>query len=301
MSASSSGAPRCWFIGPVNVCAGLVARLPQPLLLLLGGALGWVLWPLLGKRRRYARVNIGLCFPELTAGGRRRMLRRNMRNTAIGLLEMVRALYAPDKVLAGLYEVEGLQHLQAALASGRGVMLYGGHFPFYELALRLLGHACGRRMGLMARRNNNACVEMRLNGARRRVFAHVIDKKGVHELLDVLGGGGIVLYLADQNFTYQNAFVPFFGVPASTLTATPSLAQRADAVVLPFWYRRGEDGRYRLRIEPTWPGWPSGDLAADAACCMAGLEAAVREQPDQYLWIHRRFKTRPPGEADVYR
>ncbi len=298
---ASSLQPRCWFIGPLAACAGLVARLPQPVLLAAGTILGGLLWPLLGKRRRYARINIDLCFPELDAAARRRMLRRNMRNTAIGLLEMVRALYAPDKALAGLYEVEGLHHLQAAVASGRGVMLYGGHFPFYELALRLLGHAFGQRMSLMARRNNNACIEALMNGARRQVFAHVIDKKGVHELLDVLGGGGVVLYLADQNFTYQNAFVPFFGVPASTLTATPSLAQRADAVVLPFWFHRDEEGRYRLRIEATWPGWPSGDLTADAARCMAGLEAAVREKPDQYLWIHRRFKTRPAGEAGVYR
>ncbi len=298
---AEAGAARCWFIAPANLLAALVARLPQRWLLALGGGLSWLVWPLLGRRRRYARINIDLCFPELDTAARKRLLRANVRNTVIGMLELVRGLYAPAHVLRGLYEVEGLQHLQAAQASGRGVMLYSGHGTCFELALRLLGEASGRPMGLMARRNNNPCLERLINGARRRVFAHVIDKKGVHALLDVLHGGGVVMYLADQNFTYQNAFVPFFGIPASTLTATPSLARRGNAVVLPFWFHRGEDGRYRLRIEPLWEGWPTGDPAADAAHCMAALEAQVRQHPAQYLWIHRRFKTRPPGEPDLYR
>ena len=115
-----------------------------------------------------------------------------------------------------------------------------------------------------------------------------------------LARGAIVAYSADQNFNYQNAFVPFFGVQASTLVITPELAERAGAVVLPTWCHRGADGRYRIRIEPAWEAWPSGDPVADAAHYMRELEAVVREHPEQYLWVHRRFKTRPAGEPALY-
>ena len=291
---------RCWFVAPANLALALLARLPQSLLLALGSALAWLLKPLLRKRRRIAQANIDLCFPELDAKERRRLVDANLRATVTAALELARGWYAPSRTLRGIADVQGLQHVRDALAAGRGVLLLGGHFPHSELCARLLGEALGQRVSIVARRNNDPCVEALLDGARRRAFAEVIGKKDVRGLLRTLSRGGIVAYSADQNFTYQNAFVPFFGVPAATLTATPELAQRANAVVLPCWFHRTPAGRYRLRIEPTWPGWPTGDPAADAASYMAELEKVVREHPEQYLWMHRRFKTRPPGEAKVY-
>lgn len=292
---------RCWLVAPANLVLALVARLPQALLLALGAALAWLLKPLLRKRRRIAQVNIDLCFPELDADARRRLVDANLRVTVTGALELVRGWCAPASALRGIADIEGLQHVRDALASGHGVMLFGGHFPHSELCARLLGEALGRRVSIVARRNNDACIEALLDGARRRAFAEIVGKKDVRGLLRVLSRGGVLAYSADQNFTYQNAFVPFFGVPAATLTATPDLARRANAVVLPFWFHRTPAGRYKLRVEPTWPGWPSGDPVADAARYMAELEKVVRVHPEQYLWVHRRFKTRPPGEADVYR
>lgn len=291
---------RCWFVPPARLALALLARLPQPLLLASGAALAWLLKPLLRKRRHIAQANIDLCFPELDAGERRRLVDANLRATVTGALELVRGWFAPASALRGIADVEGLQHVRDALASGRGVLLFGGHFPHSELCARLLGEALGQRVSIVARRNNDACVEALLDDARHRVFAEVTGKKDVRGLLRTLSRGGIVAYSADQNFTYQNAFVPFFGVRAATLTATPELAQRANAAVLPFWFHRAADGRYKLRVEPTWPDWPSGDPTADAARYMAELEKVVREHPEQYLWVHRRFKTRPPGEASVY-
>lgn len=292
---------RCRLVVPANLALALLARLPQPILLALGSALAWLLKPLLRKRRRIARINIDLCFPELDAQVRHRLVDANLRATVTGALELIRGWYAPSSALRGIADIEGLQHVRDALASGRGVMLFGGHFPHSELCARLLGEALGQRVSIVARRNNDACIEALLDGARRRVFAEVVGKKDVRGLLRVLSRGGILAYSADQNFTYQNAFVPFFGVPAATLTATPDLARRADAVVLPFWFHRTPAGRYKLRVEPTWSNWPSDDPVADAARYMAELEKVVREHPEQYLWVHRRFKTRPPGEAEVYR
>ena len=291
----------CWFIAPLEGLAVAIARLPQRWLLALGGGLNILLWPLLGKRRRYARINLALCFPQLDEAQRSRLLRDNLRATVTGALELLRAWYAPATALRGLADVEGLEHLQAATASGRGVLLFGGHFTHSELAARLLADASGQALQVMVRRNNHRCLEAMFERARRRAFAGTVAKKDVRGLLKALSRGGVVAYSADQNFNYQHAFVPFFGVPAATLTATPDLALRANAVVLPFWFHRERDGHYKLRIEPQWSGWPSGDPVADAARYMQELEQVVRQHPAQYLWVHRRFKTRPAGEPGVYR
>lgn len=292
---------RCWFLAPLGLLASWIARLPQSLLLGLGAVLAVVARPLLGKRVRYARTNLALCFPKWDAAQREGLLRANLRATVTGALELIRAWYAPSSVLQGMAEVDGLEHLRNAVASGRGVLLFGGHITHSELAARLLQEVSGQPVHVVVRRNNNRCLEALFDGARRRVFAGTIAKKDVRGLLRTLVQGGVVAYSADQNFTYQNAFVPFFGFPAATLTATPDLARRGRAVVLPFWFHRDAQGRYRLRLEAQWSGWPSNDPVADAARYMSELEKVVREHPEQYLWVHRRFKTRPPGEADVYR
>lgn len=297
---TDESAMRCWFVPPLEHLAGAVARLPQRGLLGTGAVLSALLSPLMGRRRRYAAKNLELCFPSMEPDRRKRLLRDNLRATVTGALELIRAWYGPERSLRGLATLEGLEHLQAAQTSGRGVLLFGGHFVHSELAARLLQQLSGTPVHVVVRRNNHPCIESMFDRARRRAFAGTIAKKDVRGLLRTLVKGGVVAYSADQNFTYQNAFVRFFGVPAATLTATPDIARRGNAVVLPFWFHRDDDGRYSLRIEPQWEGWPSGDPAADAARYMAELEQVVRKHPEQYLWVHRRFKTRPPGEAGVY-
>lgn len=297
---TEGSATRCWLVPPLEHLAAAVARLPQRALLRFGTVLSVLLSPLMGRRRRYAAANLALCFPTMTPERRKQLLRDNLRATVTGALELIRAWYGPERVLRGLATVEGLEHLQAAQASGRGVLLFGGHFVHSELAARLLQQLSGTPVHVVVRRNNHPCIESMFDRARRRAFAGTIAKKDVRGLLRTLAKGGVVAYSADQNFNYQNAFVPFFGVPAATLTATPDLARRGNAVVLPFWFHRATDGRYRLRIEPQWEGWPSADEVVDAARYMAELEQVVRMHPEQYLWVHRRFKTRPPGEADLY-
>ena len=291
---------RCWFIAPLNLLAAGIARLPQQLLLALGTLLTWLLWPLMGKRRHYARVNIALCFPELDAAAQRQLLYQNLRATVIGTLELVRAWYAPSAQLQGTFDITGLEHLREAHARGRGVLLLAAHFTHVDLGGRLLSEALGERFSVMVRRNNHACIERLQDEARLRVFSQTIGKKDMRMLLRNLGQGGVVGYVADQDFNYQHAFVPFFGIPAATLTAMSVLARRSGAAVLPYWFNREADGRYRLHVEPQWEGWPSDDPAADAARYMAELEKVVRRNPEQYLWVHRRFKTRPPGEKGLY-
>ena len=292
---------RCWGMAPVVWLARGIARLPQGFLLRLSGLLSFLLWPLLARRRRIAATNLALCFPELSGAERRRLLHANLRATVMGALELLRAWYAPSRSLAGLARIEGLEHLRAALDAGQGVLLFTGHFTFTELAVRLVSEALGRPLAVVVRRNNSACLEQAMAQARARVFEPVLEKKDVRGLLRTLQGGHALVYSADQNFTYQNAFVPFFGIDAATLTSTPELVRRGNARMLPFWCHREADGTYRLRIEPAWPGWTEGSAEQAATIYMRELERVVRKHPEQYLWVHKRFKTRPAGAPEIYR
>jgi len=291
---------RCWFIPPLVLLAKGIARLPQSLFLALGRILAWLLWPLLASRRRIAGINLDLCFPELDERTRKELLRANMRNTVIGALELLRAWYAPSKTLRGLAEIDGLDRLQAALAEGKGVLLFTGHFTHTELAVRLISEALGRPVRTVIRRHNSLCLETAYETARVKVFGPTIAKKDVRGLLKTLQAGEAVTYSADQNFTYQAVFAPFFGVPAATLTSTSDLVRRSGTRVLPLWFFRDEHGRYQIEIATPWPDWPSEDRDRDAVRYMQELERVVRRHPEQYLWVHRRFKTRPEGMAPVY-
>lgn len=290
---------RCWGMAPLVWVACGIARLPQRVLLGLATVLSVVLWPLLRSRRRIAAINLELCFPELSVEERRRLLRANQRESVMGVLELIRCWYAPSSVLAGLARIEGLPRLQEALASGHSVMLLTGHFTSTELAARMLSEAAGKPVIGIVRRNNSRCLEETFEKARSRVGS-TLAKKDVRGMLRALQGGGMLVYSADQNFTYQNAFVPFFGVPAATLTSTPDLVRRGRAKVLPFWFHREPDGRYCLYVEEMWPGWFEASAEDAAAIYMRELEAVVRRHPEQYLWVHRRFKTRPQGSPAIY-
>ena len=214
---------RCLATVPLSWAARAVARLPQGALLALGRAAAWLAWPLLRSRRRVAAINIALCFPQLDASRQAALVRESLANTVVGALELMRAWCAPSSALAGLASIEGLHHLRDALARGQGVLLMCGHFTHTELAVRLLGEALGRPVRVVVRRHNNACLERWFESARSAVFGPTIGKKDVRALLRSLSEGQPVVYSADQNFTYQNAFVRFFGVPAATLTATTAI------------------------------------------------------------------------------
>lgn len=292
---------RCIGLAPAVLLGKGLARLPPRFLLGLSSLLALLLWPLLARRRRIAATNLALCFPELDDGARRALLRANLRETVMGVFEALRAWYAPDAMLRGAARVEGLEHLLAARAAGQGVLLFTGHFTQAELAARLLQDVSGLRVRGVVRRHNSPCVEAELERARRRVFEPTLAKKDVRGLLRSLQSGAVVVYSADQDFSYQHAFVPFFGVPAATLTGTARMVRHARARMLPFWFHRAADGGYVLRIGAPWPGWREAEPAQSAAIYMRELERVVREHPEQYLWVHRRFKTRPPGEPPLYR
>ena len=290
----------CIFIRPFFWLAMLSARLPQKWLMRVAKLSCLACWPFLYRRRRVASANIELCFANLSLSERQDLFNRNLLATVTGVLELFRAWYAPGKTLSGLADIHGLERLQAALAQGKGVLLLTGHFTHTELAVRLLGEALNKKVRVVVRRHNNDCIEHAFEDARSKVFGDSIEKKDLRALLKALRAGEAVVYSSDQNFNYQNAFIPFFGVPAATLTATPDIIQRSGATMLPFWFYRDADNRYQITIAEPWENWPSGNAVGDTRVYMQKLEAVVREHPEQYLWVHRRFKTRPQGSPDIY-
>ena len=281
--------------------ARVLARLPYRWQMALAHAASWPLASLAGKRRAIIAANIALCFPELDANAQSRLVARNLRSTAVSLFETAMAWFAPRSVTAGIVEVTGIEHLQQALTGGKGALCLYSHFTMIELGGRLLSEALGRPMHQMVRRHNNPAIEAVIDRSRRAFCQRTVEKKDLGDLLRSLREGHPVGYAPDQNFNLHMAFVPFFGQPAATLTMTSRISRLSRAPVLCVWITRQPSGYgYRLRIDPPLAHFPSADPVADTARVIALLEAEVRKTPEQYLWAHRRFKTRPDGMASAY-
>lgn len=278
----------------------LIARLPYGLLLRLGGGVGALSGALMRARARVAARNIELCFPELEAVQRERLLHDTLRESGRMLVEFALAWMGSDRALARVpQQVQGLEHLDAARAAGRGVLLVGAHFSHLELCARLVSRRI--RIAGMYRTMDSAVFDWAVLRARLRYAAAMFAKEELRATVKYLRGGGTVWYAPDQDMRGKDSvFAPFFGVPASTITATHHLARLSGAVVIPFFHRRLPEGGYSLRLAAPLADFPSSDAEQDTARINAEIEKMVREAPAQYLWIHKRFKTRPEGMAPVY-
>jgi len=301
-SANSVGppplSPRCWptWLGIGLLC--LLARLPWWLQLRLGALLGRLLRPLLGTRRRAAQRNIELCFPELDAAAREALLRASFRDLGIGVFEFLRAWWGSVTGPRADADIEGVEILRRLQQQRRGIILVSGHFMTLELCGRLL---CDKvALAGMYREHADPAFEWAVKRGRLRYACAMFGQDDLRATIRHLKQGGVLWYAPDQDMRGKDTvFAPFFGIPAASITATHQLARLTGAAVVPFFHRR-EGGRYRLRVAEPLADFPSSDAAADTARVNAAIEAMVREAPSQYLWIHRRFKRRPPGAPPIY-
>ena len=276
-----------------------VARIPWPMQRGLGRAVGWVLRNTLRSRADVAARNLGLCLPEMTPLERDALLREHFAALGIGIFEFARAWWGSIAPMRHGLQLEGLEHLQAARADGRGVIVVSGHFTTLEVCGRLL---CDHvPLAGMYRPYAQAAMEWAVLRGRLRYAAAMFTKQDVRGAVRHLKRGGLLWYAPDQDPSRgDSVYVPFFGQPAHSLTSTHQLARMSGAAVVLFEHVRRDDGGYTLRLLPALDGFPSSDATADTARIMAGIESMVRQAPAQYLWIHRRFKRRPPGMADPY-
>ncbi|GAB3463397.1 lipid A biosynthesis lauroyl acyltransferase [Azotobacter salinestris] len=294
--------PRFWGLWLGLGLFWLVAQLPYAWLLRLGRWLGALTYRLAGSRRRIARRNLELCFPELSAAEHERLLKENFASMGIAFFEMAISWWWPRRRLARLAHIEGLEHLQRAQAEGRGVILMALHFTTLEIGAALLGQR--QTIDGMYREHSNPVFDyvQRRGRERHNADATAIEREDIRAMLKVLRAGRAIWYAPDQDYgRKQSLFVPLFGIPAATVTATTKFARLGKAQVMPFIQTRLADGSgYRLTIHSPLADFPGESEEADCLRINRWVEQAVRQQPEQYLWAHRRFKSRPDGEPSLY-
>jgi len=293
-------APRYWPTWAGLGLLRLLALLPFPLMLRFGRLLGALLRRLAARFVRIARRNIELCFPQLDMQSRERLLDRHFTSLGIALLEIPLAWWSSPARFARLVHLEGREHLEAALARGRGAILLTAHFTPIELAGRAL--ASVTRIGFLYRPTSNAVLAYALERFRAGYGGRGIPRDDIRGFIGALRNNECVWYAPDQSYRKKGAqMVPLFGIPAATNTLTSRLARMTGAPVLPYFIQRlpGTEG-YRAVIHPPFENFPSEDPVADAERYHHMLEAQVRLVPEQYLWIHRRFKGLTADYPDYY-
>lgn len=284
--------PRTWPSWSGIGLASLLARLPWPLQRTLGRGLGRLLHATWRSRRDVAARNLALCFPELDDAARARLLQHHFQALGIGLFEFARAWWGSVSPLQRGLVFEGLEHIEAARAAGRGVIIVSGHFTTLEACGRMLA---GRvPLAGMYRPHGQPALEWAVLHGRLRYATRMFSREALRPAVRHLKQGGLLWFAPDQDTRRgDSVFVPFFGQPAWSLTSTHQLARMSGAVVLGFAHARRADGGYTLRLSPPFEDFPTSDATADTARVMAAVEGMVRAAPEQYLWIHRRFKHRP--------
>jgi len=280
----------------------LTAQLPIRVQWWLGKMVGLLAWRLAKSRRHITEVNIRLCFPELNQQQQAALVRNSFIANGIGLMEIGLAWFRNPAKLKSITRVYGLEHYHKALEAGQGVLLLGGHYSTLDLGGALATEYVDS--DVMQRDHNNPLMNAMMTRARSRRYGNVLGSKDLRGLLRSLKQNRMVWYATDQDYGRKDiVFAPFFGIPTGTITATSRIAERSGCKVLPFsHFRRDDKPGYDIYFEPALENFPSGDDLEDATRTNATIEQAIRKAPDQYLWMHRRFKTRPdrddPGFYD---
>lgn len=290
--------PRHWLTWLLVGWLRLTALLPWKTAVELHRWIGRALWHLLPGRRLVVTRNLEVCFPELTPATRRALARRTFENVAISVAEIAIAWFS--RRLPPV-RIEGRDHLEAALAKGNGVILFSGHFTTLELTAQFV-KPITPRFAIMFRTRSSPLLDAIQARGRQRT-AHVsFNNADSRAMLRALRDNAVVWYAPDQAHSAAGSeLLPFFGEPAMTNTATTRLARLSGAEVVPFQFRRLDDGSgYLVSFESPVSELPSDDATADTLRLTSILERFVRTCPEQYLWTHRRFRGRGPALPNVY-
>ena len=279
-----------------------VGRLPLGLALWLGRRLGDAAYLVLGRRRRLALDNLACAYPALPRRARARLARHASQHFGMTLIELARLLTRPLDVTLERIRLEGVEHLRAAMAGHGRALLLTAHLGNWEL-LAAAHRLTGFPLSIVVRPLDARWLDALAEKVRRGTGVELIDKRGaLRPVLEALRRGRMIGILMDQNAARrEGVFVDFFGRPASTSRSIALLAVRTRTPVVPVFARRGADGRHTVVIHPALP-LPEANGADEAvveltARCTNAIERAIREAPEQWLWSHDRWRTRPPGEA----
>jgi len=277
-----------------------VCLLPHRAALMTGRVFGRIAYRIGGSRRAIVRRNIELCFPELTDQEREDLITEHFDALGMLMIELGLGRWASDKHLASITTIRGVEHVQAAVEKGQGIILLAAHFTTMEISGRVLALNIPPYDGVY-RESRSEFVNELMRTGRERSSENTIEKRDIKKMVRSLRAGRAVWYGPDQSYNRKGAeVIDFFGVPSSQTTATSTLARLGNAVVIPFFPRRLEDGRYEMTLLPAFDNFPSDDPVADTRRYNAVLEEHVRTCPEQYFWIHRKFKDLPDEYPDFY-
>ena len=290
--------PRYWLTWSGLGLLWLIVQLPYPVLHILGSALGKLSRPFLKRRERIAIKNIELCFPEMTPLARDQMVNKNFVSLGLGLMETGMAWFWSDKRVRKWFDVEGIENLVNAT---KGVMVIGIHFMSLELCARVMG-LC-RPMMATYRPHNSPLMEWAQTKGRMRSNKAMINRRNLSGFVHALKAGEAVWFAPDQDYGPKGSvFAPFFSVKnAATTNGTYALSKLAGADLITLsLIRRSDKKGYRMYISNPLSGYPEGDEVVAAGYMNKIIEHEILRAPEQYLWMHRRFKTRPQGEVSLY-
>jgi KDO2-lipid IV(A) lauroyltransferase len=274
----------------------LVGQLPWNFLLATGRGLGHLAWRLAKRRSHIARTNIRLCFPELPPEEQENLARRSVISTGEAILEMAGSFSNHRIDLDKRLVIKGMEHIEQARAEGKGVLLLGMHFNSIDVGSRLLGYLMD--FYAVYRPNDNRVIDRLINQGRGNYLKGNVPRSDIRQMIRLLRNGEVLWYAPDQDYGIAHAvFVPFFGIPAATITATSRIARMGKARVIPTAHYRLPGGRYQIEFGPPLENFPSGDDEADTARINQTIEHYVRKHPEQYLWVHKRFKHQPDGKS----
>lgn len=302
LSLTRFWAPRHWPTWIVWFALKAASRLSFPRLLKLGRWLGSWLFKIKKRQARFARENLRVCFPELNEAERETLLRRHFEAVGMSFMEMAIGWFWPLPKLRALVEFKGRSHLDAGLAKGSGVLLVGAHFTTVEACVSIF-QDIDAPISCMYRPQRNPMMDVMIRRGRSRFADTQIPRDNVRTLIKRLRQNDIVLYMPDQTYLgNQSALLPFFGEIAVTNIATSKLASISGAVVLPMLFsRRADDSGYVVQIGAALDHFPSDDPSEDTRRLVEILETHIRRVPEQYLWLYKKFKSRPAPFPDLYR
>ncbi len=273
--------------------------MPHRLLYLLGRWIGLFLHLFPTPFKHIARRNIELCLPELSEAERARILREHFAGLGCALFETAISWWSSNERIRRITMMTGLEHLEAAQRTGRGVLLLSAHFNSIEIGCRAL--AARLPLNVMYRPTKNELIGEFVHSRRAVQTKRAIPRDDVRTLVKALKEGDVVWYAPDQSFRKKGAqMVKLFGIPAATNTATSRIAGMTNALVLPYFFERTPQGGYKGSIHPPLEDFPTDDAVADTERFNRIVEAEVRRIPGQYLWIHRRFKGLTPEYPNYY-
>ena len=293
--------PRNWLGWIAVAVLWLLGRTPQWFGIAASAPMAWFMFRFMLRRRKVAARNIDRCFPELSAEQREKLLRENFRSLARMVFEVAWSWSATPQRIRSMARIEGADHVLRARERGRGVMYITAHVTCLEMGGRIAAFEVPEAKGVY-RPLNNAVLEWYQNRSRKRYVKGSISKRDPRAIIRFLRKGGELWYAPDQDFgARRSIFAPFFGIETATLEATERFVQLSGCAVVPMYPVYDEATRtYVVNFDEPLKDFPSGDAREDLGRINRLFEEKIRQRPEQYWWIHRRFKTRPEGEPPFY-